>query len=116
MKIKELRQENNKRQGEVANDLGLTQTAYSYYENDKREPDIETLKKIAQYFHVSVDYLVDNNTPYLIDKSKFTNKQLSLVEKIQNLNDEQCSLLDAYVEGMIVGQKERQALIEKFKK
>lgn len=116
MNIKKFRSDNRLTQQEVANAININRMKYNHYELGHSEPNIETLTKLADFYHTTIDEIVGHNVPYLINKSQFTNKQLSLVEKIQNLNDEQCSLLDAYVEGMIVGQKERQALIEKFKK
>lgn len=56
--IKKLRQENKLLQKELAEELNLTQQTISSYESNKREPDSETLQKIAQYFDVSVDYLL----------------------------------------------------------
>ena len=42
----------------VANYLGITRQAYSNYENGNRDPDNETLLKLAEYFDVSTDYLL----------------------------------------------------------
>src|SRR5690554_1926680 len=56
--IKKLRQENKLLQKDLAEELNLTQQTISSYESNKREPDSETLQKIAQYFYVSVDYLL----------------------------------------------------------
>ena len=52
----------------MANILQITQQAYSNYENGKRQPDYETLKKIAAFFNISIDYLLeatDNPSPYV---------------------------------------------------
>ncbi|MDR0855954.1 MAG: helix-turn-helix domain-containing protein [Clostridiales bacterium] len=43
----------------VAKELRITRSAYSNYEQGIREPDFATLKKIATYFEVSIDYLLD---------------------------------------------------------
>lgn len=56
-RIKDLRAEKGISQNELAKALGLTQQAISAYENGLREPDLETLQKIADFFNVSVDYL-----------------------------------------------------------
>ncbi|WP_407892658.1 helix-turn-helix domain-containing protein [Lacticaseibacillus sp. N501-2] len=55
------------RQVDIAKMLGIGTSTYSMYEQGLREPDDETKIKIAQYFNVSVDYLVGNSdlrTPY----------------------------------------------------
>jgi transcriptional regulator with XRE-family HTH domain len=45
-------------QEELAGKLNITRASLSHYETDRREPDFETLMKIADFFHVSVDYLM----------------------------------------------------------
>ncbi|MGB9780652.1 helix-turn-helix domain-containing protein [Caldanaerobacter sp.] len=57
-RIKDLRAEKGISQNELAKALGLTQQAISAYENGLREPDLETLQKIADFFNVSIDYLL----------------------------------------------------------
>lgn len=42
----------------IADRLGITRQAYGMYENGKREPDFETLEKIADMFEVDIDYLL----------------------------------------------------------
>ena len=48
-------------QQKVAENLGVSQRAYSNYENGTREPDQAMLLKMAEYFNVSVDYLLGRN-------------------------------------------------------
>ena len=57
-RLKELRYEKNVLQKDVANYLNITTSAYGFYEQGKRIPDSETLTKLANYFNVSLDYLV----------------------------------------------------------
>lgn len=57
-KLKELRLEKGLSQKEVSTALGLTRSAFTNYENGYREPSLETLKKICQFFDVSADYLL----------------------------------------------------------
>lgn len=52
-KLKKLR--GNKRQIEIAKELGILPSAYSNYENDYRIPNDETKKKIADYYKKTVD-------------------------------------------------------------
>lgn len=65
MKIERLRSLREKRgisQGEAAKRMGLVRTTYSNYEAGNREPDNETLKRFAEFFEVSTDYLLGNDT------------------------------------------------------
>jgi len=62
-RLKELRRERHISQLKLALDLNINQNTISRYENMEREADYETLIKIADYFDVSLDYLlgrVDN--------------------------------------------------------
>lgn len=57
-RITELREEAKLTQEELADKIGITRAALSHYEKNRREPDYETLKKIADYFNVSTDWLL----------------------------------------------------------
>ena len=59
-KLKELRAKKDMSQAELAEILGVTQQAVGRWEKELNMPDIETLKKIADYFHVTTDYLLGN--------------------------------------------------------
>lgn len=58
-KIKKLRLEKGLSQKEVANFLNISSQAYGHYENGKREPDLDTLIKLAHLFDVTLDFLVN---------------------------------------------------------
>ncbi|PAD10161.1 hypothetical protein CHH78_02270 [Shouchella clausii] len=53
-----LRKKNEYTQQRVADFLGITRPAYSAYERGTREPDYESLQKLANFFGVSTDYLL----------------------------------------------------------
>lgn len=59
--LKKLRISKNLSQKELAGILDVGRSALDNYEQDKRTPDFETLKKISRYFDISVDYLLENN-------------------------------------------------------
>lgn len=61
MKLKELRLKYNLRQEDLAKRLNKTKSGYGYYESGRTEPDIETLCKLADIYHVSIDELVGRN-------------------------------------------------------
>lgn len=58
MKLKELRKEKGISQLKLAMDLSMNQNTISRYETEERQADYETLIKIADYFNVSIDYLL----------------------------------------------------------
>lgn len=53
-----LRDQRGLTQEELASSLGISRAALSHYEKNRREPDTETLGKVADLFQVSIDYLV----------------------------------------------------------
>jgi len=58
MRLKELRVEKGATQKEVADFIGCSSLVYSRYEREEREPDIDTLCRLADFFGVTVDYIV----------------------------------------------------------
>ena len=58
VRLKELRKKKGISQLRLATDLNTTQNTISRYETGEREPGIDDLIKIADYFNVSVDYLI----------------------------------------------------------
>lgn len=58
MKLKKLRKEHGISQIKLALDLNTSQNTISRYETGDREPGIAELIKLAEYFDVSIDYLV----------------------------------------------------------
>ena len=56
--LKEIRKQRNLTQQKVALDLAISREALSYYENGRRSPDVDMLVKLADYFNVTVDFLI----------------------------------------------------------
>ena len=56
--LKKIRNEHGKKQREVAEYLGIKIRSYQAYEGGTREPSIDTLIALADFFDVSVDYLI----------------------------------------------------------
>lgn len=57
-RLKELRQTNNIKQYQLAQALNVHPTTITKYELGERTPDLKTICKIADYFDVSVDFLL----------------------------------------------------------
>lgn len=57
--VKKIRKERRLSQLKVAMDLNISRESLSYYENGKRNPDIQLLKDMSAYFNVSIDYLIN---------------------------------------------------------
>ena len=67
-RLKELRKEKNISQLKLALDLSMNQNTISRYETGEREADYKTLIKIADYFNVSIDYLLERTDNPKINK------------------------------------------------
>ena len=57
-RIRLLRESKRLKQFELSKELNVTKQMMSFYENDKRQPDLNMIVKIALYFNVSTDYLL----------------------------------------------------------
>ena len=68
-RLKELRTNYKISQVKLAIDLNLSQNSISRYENGEREADYDTLVAIADYFNVSVDYLLGRTDNPMISEN-----------------------------------------------
>lgn len=59
MRLKELREENGLTQQAVAEYLNVKQNTYSQYENEKRQLSIDDLIKLAEFYKVTTDYILE---------------------------------------------------------
>lgn len=75
MKLNELRKKRNLSQAKLAKELGLVRSTICQYEKGNRQPDQETLIKIADFFNVSVDYLLGRTD---IENPTFTDEERAL--------------------------------------
>ncbi|MGO4498849.1 helix-turn-helix domain-containing protein [Paenibacillus sp. 2RAB27] len=57
-RLKYLRNQKSMTQEQLGQKINVTKVSISGYENSNRTPDMETLQKIADFFEVSVDYLL----------------------------------------------------------
>lgn len=69
-KLKELRLERKINQSELGEIIGISPSTVGMYERDQRFPDKDILSKIADYFEVSVDYLLGRTDERNVHKEK----------------------------------------------
>lgn len=62
MRLKELRKQRKLKQIDVAEVLNCSQGVYSRYESSEREPPFDIIKKLADFYGVTVDYLMGVDT------------------------------------------------------
>lgn len=78
-RLKQLREENQLTQRNIATILNVSDRTVSYYENNQRTPDPNTLIKLAKFFNVSIDYLLGQT-----DYRQGYQNQVNDMEKIIN--------------------------------
>lgn len=77
-KIAELRKKANITQERFSQIIGVARSTLAMYEIDKSEPDLNTLQKIADYFGVTIDYLLGREQP--VEK-----QEISVPEKYKDV-------------------------------
>ena len=81
-RLEELRREKKLTQEDVGEMLGFVDSTISQYETGKREPDYETLAKIANIFDVTTDYLLGNSNQR---KEKYGDQEIIAAHKAGDL-------------------------------
>lgn len=76
MRLLQLRKERGMSQVALAKILGCSQNMISQWENGTRDPNTQTLIKIAEFFGVSTDYLLGNTEETAMPKTKKVPKDL----------------------------------------
>ncbi len=66
--LKQLREEHGLKQQDVADILQMSRTGYAHYESGHSEPSIEQLIKLARYYKVTTDYLLNVSEVNLKDE------------------------------------------------
>lgn len=121
IRLKELRIANNVSQTEIANLLDVTRQAYSRYELGQRELGYDMLCKLADYYNVSVDYLIGHDSSPLVERPMSAIAENFIREYGELFSDETFQsyaqlykLMDArqriFVLGMIVGWLKEQGI------
>lgn len=85
MKLIELRKDKKLTQKEIAKILNVSQPSYNAYEKKETEPNIETLKKLAEYYHTSLDYLCDFNPSYQLTLPPINEEQKKAIQILLKL-------------------------------
>lgn len=71
-RLKELREERELNQSDIAKKLNISTAAYSYYENEKRDIPTNVLKLLSEFFNCTIDYLLGKtNIRNIEDEFKF---------------------------------------------
>ena len=84
LRLKELRKERDLTQKVICAEINCSIVAYSKYENGDVEPSIDVLNKLANFYGVSIDYLVGRD---VVPSSALTDEEMKLIKKLRNSTD-----------------------------
>lgn len=107
LELKKLRLQAKKTQTEIADFLGITYQAYAHYEKGRREPSPEQLSKLADFYGVTVDYI--------LGRSDFTQEERAagaMATRKENITPLEDEMLYAFRQvGKAHGEEAQHALI-----
>ncbi|WP_304341567.1 helix-turn-helix domain-containing protein [Metaclostridioides mangenotii] len=92
IRLKTLRNEFKLTQEDVARKVGLTKSAYGYYEQGKTIPDAQMIAKLSEIFNVTTDYLlgisnIKNNNANNSYGSQTDERISNIINKIKNMDE-----------------------------
>ena len=102
--IKKLRQNKGIYQQDLATELSVSKSTVAMWETNRRTPDATMLRKIADFFSVSVDFLLSK--PKKIDTEsikKSSNAKMILLQEIENIDsfsDDKVERLIGYIRAL----------------
>lgn len=103
IRLQYLRKKANYTQKKVATDLGMKQSTYSRYEREECAADYATLCRFAEYFNVSLDYLLGREDSLFVSARLKTESD---IEKIYNaLSDPNKAQLIGFGKGLLMNER-----------
>ena len=101
--LKQLRKAKGLTQTQFASEFNISAGTIAMWETGKRMPDTDMLKKIAQFFNVSIDYLLDNekSSPSTDEELSENDEIVILNRNAKKLSPEQQKLLNDVVRQML---------------
>ena len=82
--IKKIRKERNISQKDMAKRLSMPSSTYSNYENNNREPNAQTLKKIASILNVDISEFLNISTSQNKTSEKYLSDDINTIKVIEN--------------------------------
>ena len=129
MRLKELREQKGVSQAELANFLRVVRSTICQYEKGNRMPDSNILCKLADYFNVSVDYLLGRTEekspipitqkihghgdvlPRTVPLDQLTEEEQELIEKYRKLAYGSKLRVEAYTKVLLEQQEESDSIL-----
>ncbi len=99
--IQELRKQNGLNQSQLAEKIGISLTQLQRYENKGVQPPADVLKKLADTFNTSIDFLVYGNTEQKAQQSIKDNELLSQFKAVEELDSKDKSTIKDIIDAFI---------------
>jgi transcriptional regulator with XRE-family HTH domain len=103
--IQKLRKENNWNQSQLAEKIGVSLTQLQRYENKGVQPPADILKKLADAFNTSIDFLVYGDSEQKAQQSIKDNELLSQFKAVEQLNSKDKSTIKDIIDAFIKRSK-----------
>ena len=110
-KIRELREASGKQQKDIAIDLGVSQPTVSDWENGRKIPSAKSTSKLADYFGVSIDYLLgrdEKDPPALVFESGHSKDAIEFAKEYADLTAEDWEEIEKYARFLIAEKKAKE--------
>ncbi len=106
MIIKDLRTNLKLTQKELAAKLNIDKSVMNKYENGQIEPSIENLKRIADFFNVSIDTLVEHKTE-MLDRKFISDNKNKIIDTVLDLTPDEENKMLGFLFKLIEDRKEK---------
>lgn len=104
-RIQELRKKANLSQGDLASKIEISYPQMSRYEIKNVQPPADVLKRLADVFGVSIDYLVNGTLEQKAERSLDDNELLQQFKEVEQMNDDDRSTIKKLIDAFITKKK-----------
>ncbi len=106
-RIRDLREDSDKTQGEIAEYLGTTAQYYGKYESGEREIPFQRAVKLADFYNVSLDYIAGRTNIPSVNKNDFiSDEALDIAKKYILLSERNKGKLELFIDQLCENQNE----------
>lgn len=105
IQIQKLRKEKNLNQSQLAEKIGVSLTQLQRYENKGVQPPADILRKLADTFNTSIDFLVYGDSEQKAQQSIKDNELLSQFKAVEQLNSKDKSTIKDIIDAFIKRSK-----------
>lgn len=115
-RLKALRLEANLTQSDVAKEFGISQQAYAKWENAKANPTQSVITKLANFYNVSIDYLMGKSDYKNSDEIDLSTFEVLYRKTSKNLSDEEKKILEEDLREFLLEREKAIKTMNKEKK